>query len=1800
MQVSCFNKNMEPYKSLLEEYGEEIMYYIGNLMGTNTFKKWKGDDELPIYSEGKLYSNDNKVWNIADEINSVKNTNFNQLVNEILISKLQSFVNELGVNVEVVNDIKTLTGYDAEATTDLLYKTILIKSSSNLEENLIRESAYVALSFLGKKSKIRTSLINSIENMRGYEQELLKYKNSKLNEYKIKELITIDFLANAIKENFNKEEQDIELKNSYWQIQGTYPLEKRIKYIISKIIRAIKRLLNMDKLSQSELDTLFNGLANHILNKNTSIFGEQLSPKMQLVNYNDTIKNDPQAEKIINDFADLGILLTGSLALRKLGTLYRTPNESLHDLDFTVPEELTKDSLELLEEKKQKELTEILKTIPINYPDRQLIIDSIASKYTRNADNILYNSNLYKSIKELYPSLKKVRSFYNKGVYTWSGKIFDKYDIDLFMGKSPFNPKVTQDVQDWQSIFKAKLQMGRAKDIRDFIHFKPYSIEPTQKSQESGYRHFTFKPITNEAPSEHLEIDISVLDNTGIEYDYELEKYKQGDRIIPNRISNRGEEFTNKFFRRSAKREQDYIAANKGTVYHDWMEFILGKLIQGKGFTQKDVILFTKQRHKDWKYDDNFYKFVSISIDRLGNKYHKDYYEDIVKSAKQLLDRIKSKGDVQEIRLEQIVYNKEKDEAGRLDILVIYKDGSVAVLDYKSQFMPIEFQPGGNFKFKDEYGEYERIAPYKEMKYRILAEGYEEALNSMGFNKIKYFEILPVLVNLDREGNLKHFASTRFDTNTPLDAMYSGAFKISTLAEDHPINKELGRVRERIKELSSDKNTKSNPIAVLELNKLLKAEKSIIEGTDYSAGFKLIYDAIRNISNSIKDKEMNKEFIDGLLVEYNKLNNYANAVIIGSRIADELLEINKNKGTELHKLLREIKYGVDVLQDRIKGIIIKYIGDTTGIDISEYDVDSNRFLDSFTLSSRLDIKEVQALRQLYINAVSLQREALLEFEKELDTKLKAVETKIGLKKAYDLLINKDRYTLIRKYSDKHYEEDKEARRNKNFIFLKSKYKIDKKKYNEFVEKQRAYITEKMNKAIGLSEEEKINQITRFMNSFSDDAAYLHPYAYRYLEFRNNESDYYSDEFKKIAEYPELLDFYKFYRETIYEISKKLGIELKHNFVPTITNNIMENYLDYGKIDSKGQWQNFLNAITVNQFDYESNNDLYIPILYMNPVMTEKIKAQKEAEIKELDSLGLNKTEKKKLRQKIEAKYAGYAGTKSLDLGRSLLQLYSMASDYYEKNNIKDLVLFMDDFIKHKQVYETTSLGKKIKNYIGDKLGVPTSNPAIFNSVMRKLIFGQNIQDKKKSFMIGNYEISTYRVIQELMKLQSIAQLAFNDVSALAGAVNAGVNTWLMGVKNRFYTRKQLAKARNEAIRNPRTFYALYEYFLESDYQKARKKSYSKLISGVTLDKLYALQRKPQAFYKTLQLLAMMDNYVIDSHGMPIRKNKGVDVTGLKTVREALDITEEGIQWKDVPDAWKNRGIMQFLLTVENVATQTTGEISKYDMNVVTTSIFGRMIMMYRSWIAPTVSERFGKPKEVKEIGEIEVGRYLVMLGFIRGTVLEKLQRITQLGLEIGGVSRIANIFGVKRAQDSDNNLEASQYYYDKYLQDNPNTKISFQEFHTMRQQELRTAILEFRVMLLALTLYSLLLQGDWDDDDEEDYKEIPFGKKLNEYTKRVITELSFYSNPFETFKILDSPIAGYSTLQDGFGIITNLMDEFRDITLGENQEKDSRGFLYHTKNFIPLGRPFTKLIDEILYEGKNYVPEESSRTLDFF
>jgi hypothetical protein len=491
--MACPNKNLESWKTLVKAQGEKMAYYLWD----------KYDGKVP--------------------------EQYNKSLNETLID---GFLKDFNITAEEFDDLNSVLGFDAKTASDFLEKVIAYEKG----QKITPEAAYFAFGMLGKQnSKIRSELRYLIykwpkfkERFNFHTAELKKqkefYKIKKEWKATVRDRVIYDFLKENIESYYLNPVQFEKNLNTRWvgkDFKENMNLWERLLKWIDDIL---SKFSDSHQSKMEQLNNLGLGIASEILDRNYEYFKYDLAEGQIQKFYDSTIATDSFAKDLV-EFGqkDLKLILTGSLAIRKAGTLYRTESENIHDIDWVVPHYI------VTNEENEKVYDKILgyqgadkdyaAAMAMSYVEDFSFIKEFKKKYpSLQLTNGFYGGehDKYESLTvqgvvdgEFYESNGKHEeevSYYvrdsktNKPVKVKETRIVKHrkgdwkkdtgYALDFFIRLRPGQDEHINYFKLWKEIFIAKLKMGRDKDFIDFKAFIPFTKSRDDfRFNYKGWRH---------------------------------------------------------------------------------------------------------------------------------------------------------------------------------------------------------------------------------------------------------------------------------------------------------------------------------------------------------------------------------------------------------------------------------------------------------------------------------------------------------------------------------------------------------------------------------------------------------------------------------------------------------------------------------------------------------------------------------------------------------------------------------------------------------------------------------------------------------------------------------------------------------------------------------------------------------------------------------------------------------------------------------------------------------------------------------------------------------------------------------------------------------------------------------------------------------------------------------------------------------------------------------------------------------------------------------------------------------------
>ena len=137
----------------------------------------------------------------------------------------------------------------------------------------------------------------------------------------------------------------------------------------------------------------------------------------------------------------------------------------------------------------------------------------------------------------------------------------------------------------------------------------------------------------------------------------------------------------------------------------------------------------------------------------------------------------------------------------------------------------------------------------------------------------------------------------------------------------------------------------------------------------------------------------------------------------------------------------------------------------------------------------------------------------------------------------------------------------------------------------------------------------------------------------------------------------------------------------------------------------------------------------------------------------------------------------------------------------------------------------------------------------------------------------------------------------------------------------------------------------------------------------------------------------------------------------------------------------------------------------------------------------------------------------------------------------------------------------------------------FQEFIEMKQGNIRSTLMELRFALMFAMLLAFM-KGDWDDDGKVDMRQSWLGRKVYNVINRTYREVAVFTNPA---KFVDSGRISSLPMLSMFGdmkrLLTNSLDETRDVLVGENDANDRAQALHYSFKWVPGLNAFAEAVE---------------------
>jgi hypothetical protein len=1179
------------------------------------------------------------------------------------------------------------------------------------------------------------------------------------------------------------------------------------------------------------------------------------------------------------------------------------------------------------------------------------------------------------------------------------------------------------------------------------------------------------------------------------------------------------------------------------------------------------------------------------------------------------------------ILTEQKIVNPFQSRSSTADLVIVFSDKSALVYDFKTRILPDKDWKGGRISnteaISKKYREYE-------MQLGILGH---DLVQNYGVTEIIGGRVIPIPIRLD----------TAMDHETLKTSFKRSILAVETPFRENTLVKQALLLPEKVNIKGIDKFIKAQYARIRKLEEKsteatrLEAEQLRDEVADVVLfhNFNTFVDNTQTLYREFLERMNEEEFIDDkpnpkyyddqMLEELYLKVKAAQVMLTGMSEYVEKMEKSKMGAEKLEKIrgslgafmlsLGAMKLNLDSFV--ANRVVRKRLGD----DVFEDEKLKMQRGDGVATGALLGLADQQNFYLRTLNEMKLDNERWVNTNMEqfiedwakVNNKVNRYIRENGRTAFINAVFDEKTKNLIKQINPKFFEDRKKAIERKDRAWLNKHYTpiITKEEYE-----QRKKNYEDKLRLSGLSEKEVSTRMARFVENNdlwgNSLKAWTNNRVVRIADSVYQNREYLTPEYAKLLGTP-LEEFYTFYKKSMSRFLRMVDKkETGAAFVPWIRQSMTEAFLN-GGMDTKKLRESFLNNIAArNDSSYLSHNDLEkleaeVPVYFMQP------RTDGEGNILPGEN-------------------------KSMDFMNSLLMFGQMAMTHTAaKKNVAIANMVTDSYLDSR-VMETDVRGNLKKDGSQVSTRPLTDTEKEFARALRDYYwYGVEMRTKDATFSAFGQEISAIETARTMKRLWTTMTLSFGLKQALGGYVAARANAWIEGSKGIYYNSDQWTKATRLMV-SPDTAekylaLGLYMDIYTDDLVSRKLKQAGMEEKGYWQGQLsdfgrtFQDRRYADFFRRNLServgmgiwvyeaerrdnnlVATVAQNYGVDPDGNFFRFKKnmfeknGTSLKeeyvkmGYKSIWEMFSYDgEEGPGFKNLSKEKNEEIYRSFRQAVKRIRSGISGETNSEDTAYVNLTLWGQLVMHYRSWMPGILREWFGKVRYDNRTLSVHQGRWRVTAKHL----FQDGSKDTTAALWLGALQRLGNIifeistipWAYRKLTTGDGKLipdmERIETEYNLWKENNPDLGevVSLEDYMEMRIGQLNAMIQELRViMAMMMFMYGMsLLMGA--DDDDEDEAAIRFAYSI---ARKAYSELSFTINPTEYVRMTKNPIPLVSVPEIAVKSLGNTYDEMRDFLMGENSDYDRSGMFFYSRKFIP-GYANVDRIMEWSKEGKEYM-----------
>jgi hypothetical protein len=1268
----------------------------------------------------------------------------------------------------------------------------------------------------------------------------------------------------------------------------------------------------------------------------------------------------------------------------------------------------------------------------------------------------------------------------------------------------------------------------------------------------------------------------------------------------------------------------------------------MNRIIKGESIEMDNVIdnvsdklLRDNERIRDiYNSEENDKSFFNMTLDQFDEL--KKGVQGIYDQIKRNSDRIKkytegATGDPK-IFTNLVVYDKSEDSAETIDIVVVYPNGAVGIYKYEAI----------NFYENSDTGEIKELSRTHIEANEVVLFKAKEALKKMyQLDNIDFAEsrIVPINIQLKHKSKYtpndnigKGFAKIELGSNE--DRLYLEQIPVARelITEDAPLSKSLNKMinlRSNLKH-QLDSNPKDQQLRV-HYNRIDKAIKDLQLNREAAT----VYNEVYNMYTQLNKLEL--EPSESPNYDYKDFNNYIMFADVFEGMSDNISD--SEGGTiltdENKEKLGKITNMAQAIKTKATRKILDRLESTTGKDFTKDLIESGAISGVFKQLQEYDGEVFKRMAKLVEQNIEKIRQDFNRVHDIIYTKHKALEkwakkNNISLFDAFKKIYNVDKRGLVSKYTSEYYQDLDEARKKRKLKWLQDNLILTperEKRFNEerdiyfkFLERTYPDNIEEQDK-LKLEWEKKFD-----INKYPSTALLNKKNPFPTLK---ENSKYYSEDWNELNKQKNkpLLDYYNQYIEFNQYFNDLVDRKISKGFVAELRQNTLDRVFQTGIGSAGNIWRQLKHSLEVREFDVSTRQIdpstgkilPIIPLLYTDPVRDP-----------------LNEEEKKIIKENLQRDgfIEGSPVYNSEYQKRVSKQEYLKGAEYKNFDLTKSLLLFADSVFTNRHFTDTVEEIKAIQNLmksglIETKLTARSGNPLVnkltgeyakkigltktdidaFDNFVNTYWYGLELEtkdfefkgkserDKDGNLISEGNKYSGTKLYYLLSKLTTMKALLLNVVAAGGNLLGLYSNYKIVAAEGIRFKEKHAKKAIRMLLGKNKKAIMLAKYFEPQSrrlsFQKASDLTASKVNKWLSTDRLMSLYRVPDDFFDEATLVAMLQNYGLDSNNDIQRLDKLPK--GTISLFDKAEIKDGKVSLPGVSDNENN--FIQFRRMVRTTATSIKGVTAEDNKNNTGKNILVKALTKFRNWIPGLAQARFKNIKFDEDMREFDVGRYRVVAGeFARSeTFLDRVKSFyTLLGQIAINMPIINRLKGDLNLYKNNTNNYANKVYFETFLQKNEDLrgKVSFEDFQEIRAAKMAGFAKEMAMMITFFLLASLA-KSLLPDDDEE-YIQRFFAKNTYKILNRGLLELNFWTNPNTVYELSQSSVPDLGTLQDIYRWVGNTLDVTRDLVTEdkdswiqkkggravlEKNQRDKTPAFYRTLKIMPFAGNLVQFLD---------------------